>query len=99
MNLLKFPVQTPFNDPSEPELFKKSAWYTDYCLGKYFAQAKNEPWYANTIFILVADHGHRLPLNRSFDDPLIRRIPMLILGNPFKTGAYRYKSGCYWESE
>jgi phosphoglycerol transferase MdoB-like AlkP superfamily enzyme len=78
------PVQTPFNDPSEPELFKKSAWYTDYCLGKYFAQAKNEPWYANTIFILVADHGHRLPLNRSFDDPLIRRIPMLILGNPLK---------------
>ncbi len=78
------PVQTPFNDPSEPELFKKSAWYTDYCLGKYFAQAKNEPWYANTIFILVADHGHRLPLNRSFDDPLIRRIPMLIFGNPLK---------------
>lgn len=78
------PVQTPFNDPSEPELFKKSAWYTDYCLGKYFAHAKNEPWFANTIFILVADHGHRLPLNRSFDAPLIRRIPMLIFGNPLK---------------
>lgn len=78
------PVNTPFNDPSEPELFKKSAWYTDYCLGKYFEQAKNESWFTNTIFVLVADHGHRLPLNRSFDDPLIRRIPMLIIGNPLK---------------
>ncbi|MBL0070562.1 MAG: sulfatase-like hydrolase/transferase [Bacteroidetes bacterium] len=69
------PVNTPFNDPSEPELFKKSAWYTDYCLGKYFEQAKNESWF---------DHGHRLPLNRSFDDPFIRRIPMLIIGNPLR---------------
>lgn len=78
------PVNTPFNDPSEPELFKKSAWYTDYCLGKYFEQAKNESWFTNTIFVLVADHGHRLPLNRSFDDPFIRRIPMLIIGNPLR---------------
>jgi len=72
------PVNTPFNDPSEPEQFKKSAWYADYSLKKYFEKASGQPWFNNTIFVLVADHGHRLPLNRDYYDPLVRKIPLLI---------------------
>lgn len=30
--------------------------YTDYALGKYMEQAKNKPWFKNTIFVIVADH-------------------------------------------
>lgn len=76
------PVPTPFNGTSESEQFKKAAWYTDKCLGEYFEAAKKQPWYDNTLFILVADHGHRLPLNRQYEDPAIRSIPLLITGNP-----------------
>lgn len=72
------PVETPFNDPSESEQFKKSAWYADYSLKKYFEKASVQPWFNNTIFVLVADHGHRLPLNRDYYDPLVRKIPLLI---------------------
>ena len=72
------PIATPFNGTSEPELFKKAAWYTDKSLEEYFEVAKKENWFQNTIFILVADHGHRLPLNRDYYDPAIRKIPMLI---------------------
>lgn len=76
------PVATPFNGTSESEQFKKAAWYTDKCLGDYFEAAKKQPWYKNTLFVLVADHGHRLPLNRQYEDPDIRSIPLLFFGQP-----------------
>lgn len=74
------PMQTPFAGGEEPERFKKAAYYTDYCLFNYFNEAKKQPWYANTIFILVADHGHRLPKNRNMNFPEGRRITALITG-------------------
>ncbi len=30
--------------------------YGDYALRKFFEEAKKQPWYTNTLFILVADH-------------------------------------------
>lgn len=34
----------------------KSVRYTDYSLEKFFACARTKDWYANTLFILTADH-------------------------------------------
>jgi phosphoglycerol transferase MdoB-like AlkP superfamily enzyme len=30
--------------------------YTDYALRRFFATASRQPWYRNTLFILLADH-------------------------------------------
>jgi phosphoglycerol transferase MdoB-like AlkP superfamily enzyme len=30
--------------------------YTDYALRKMFEQAKDKPWFKNTVFIIIADH-------------------------------------------
>ncbi|EDM34556.1 Sulfatase [Pedobacter sp. BAL39] len=30
--------------------------YTDYAIGRFLELAKTKPWYANTVFIFVADH-------------------------------------------
>ena len=38
----------------------KTIGYTDYALKKFFASAKKEAWYNNTIFVLVADHGNTI---------------------------------------
>ena len=73
-------IQTPFNGKEETELFKKAAYYTDDCLFKYFNEAKKQNWYNNTLFILVADHGHRLPKNRNLNMPESRRITAMITG-------------------
>lgn len=73
-------MQTPFNGGEEPERFKKAAYYTDYCLYNYFNEAKKQSWYKNTLFVLVADHGHRLPKNRNMDFPEGRRITAMITG-------------------
>lgn len=39
-----------------PHPICKSIHYGDISLAKFFEQAKKEPWYKNTIFVLVADH-------------------------------------------
>jgi phosphoglycerol transferase MdoB-like AlkP superfamily enzyme len=35
----------------------KCIGYTDHALKQFFKTAQNSPWYRNTLFILVADHG------------------------------------------
>lgn len=30
--------------------------YSDYALGQFFAEASRQPWFANTVFVVTADH-------------------------------------------
>ena len=78
------PVNTPFNGSSEPEKFKKAAWYTDQCLKTYFQQVKKQHWYKNTIFVLVADHGHTLPMWRDMNTWDSKKITLMITGEPIQ---------------
>lgn len=32
--------------------------YTDWCIGDFLEKAKSKPWFANTLFVVVADHCH-----------------------------------------
>lgn len=48
--------------PEDPELRTRenAVKYTDYAIGKFFEQAKQERFWTNTIFVVVADHGARV---------------------------------------
>ena len=55
----------------------KCVEYTDFALKRFFDDAKKQPWFSNTIFVLVADHGNQVfyeeynkPINR-FSVPII----------------------------
>ena len=50
-------------------------------MGDFFAKAKKQSWYNNTLFILVADHSHNSPRNWMIYSPEYRHIPMLLYGN------------------
>jgi phosphoglycerol transferase MdoB-like AlkP superfamily enzyme len=53
--------------------------YSDYCLGRFFDAAKKEPFWTNTIFAVVADHGARVYGKQSI--PIHSyEIPLVILG-------------------
>lgn len=87
--ILSLSTHEPFEVPgiengnrTENEKFLSAASYTDRCLKNYFAEAKKTSWYKNTLFILVADHGHAVPKNRNYYDPLCYHIPLLITGQP-----------------
>jgi len=64
--------------------FLNSAYYTDKSLGEYIEKAKKQPWYSNTLFILVADHSHNTYNNWSVDSKEYRRIPLLLYGDVIK---------------
>ncbi len=38
----------------------KTIGYTDFSLKKFFESARKQPWFSNTIFVLVADHGNTI---------------------------------------
>ena len=50
--------------------------------------AKKQPWYKNTLIIIIADHGNRAPKHEgAFNSPKKFKIPMLWLGGALnKTG-------------
>jgi len=78
------PMSTPFNGSEESDKFRKSAYYTDHCLGEFMNSITTKSWYENTIVLIVADHGHILPRMRDFYDPEARKIPFLITGGALK---------------
>ncbi len=44
--------------PPTPESgFHRVIPYSDYALSRFFESAKKEPWYENSLFVIVADHS------------------------------------------
>ncbi len=75
------PGEKRFPGNTEEDLFRNAAAYTDACIWNYLEAAKKEAWYSNTLFIILADHGHRLPWSRNDLMPEARRIPLLFYGD------------------
>lgn len=83
---------SPYDQPKEKMIdfapnendYLNSIHYTDKCLGEYFQKAKLQPWYENTLFVIVADHSHNSHKNWSVLSKEYRRIPLLIYGHVIK---------------
>jgi phosphoglycerol transferase MdoB-like AlkP superfamily enzyme len=79
------PMKTVYPGRDDASLFKNAIHYTDLSLKGFFERARKEPWYNNTLFVLTADHGHRLPLYRPNNYmPERYRIPLLLVGDVLK---------------
>lgn len=65
------------------DLFLNSLNYTDDCLGNFIEKAKKETWWENTLVIIIADHGSRLPETGNKVDNF--KIPMLWTGGAIKS--------------
>ncbi len=64
--------------------YLNSAYYTDRSLGDFFEKARKQPWYSNTLFVIVADHSHNTYNNWSVESKEYRRIPLLFYGDVIK---------------
>ncbi|MBS1568479.1 MAG: sulfatase-like hydrolase/transferase [Bacteroidetes bacterium] len=73
------PVDEGFSG-SDAQLYRNTVHYTDRCLGAFLDSAKHQPWYANTLVFIVADHGHYLPHYLSQYGAARHRIPFLVTG-------------------
>ena len=94
------PWDQPFPKPlkwgdNEME-YINAAYYTDHCLGEFFRKAKQQKWFDNTLFILVADHSHNSYRNWHPQSKAYHKIPLLFLGNAIRDefkGRIMYKLG------
>ncbi|OJV52068.1 MAG: hypothetical protein BGO31_08070 [Bacteroidetes bacterium 43-16] len=80
------PIAPLYTGKGNDTLFLNAIHYTDQCIGKFIAKAKQQPWWQNTLVIFIADHGSPYPGNTSPEDAERYHIPMLWLG-----GAIAYK--------
>ena len=67
--------------PEDPKKKKRNyaVKYSDWCLGEFFKAARNEPFWTNTIFAVVADHGARVYGSQTIPIKSYE-IPLVILG-------------------
>lgn len=73
----------PFTVPMETKMddvYLNSVCYTDSCLGAFMREARNHSWWNNTLFVLVADHGHPGPEKVDVTHDLRFRIPLIFTG-------------------
>jgi len=77
----EFPDTYKFGKDTEVNKFRSAHAYTDKTIGKFIEFSKQQPWYNNTLIVIIADHGHPKPKHKgTFNAPIKFKIPMLWLG-------------------
>ena len=66
--------------PKSSEVKDQIVEYADWSLKKFVDLAKKEPWYKNTLFVFIADHGS--PIDGTYEMPLSYNHTPLIFYNP-----------------
>lgn len=81
------PYEIPTNKilPGKDDVsqFLSSIHYTDSIVFSLIKNARQQPWWKNTLVVIVADHGHRLPVSTDKVDDF--KIPLLFLGGAMDT--------------
>ena len=75
-----FPMDHMIQWPKLEKDFINSAHYTDQELGNFFRLAMQQPWYEQTLFLVLADHSHNTYRNHPIETFEYRKIPLLITG-------------------
>ena len=67
----------------DPNTREAAVKYTDYAIGRFIDEAARKPWFANTVFVIIADHcassagRTSLPVDR-YHIPCIMYAPKLL---------------------
>lgn len=104
-NMFTLSTHEPFDIPEDTDArwdgeypkYANAMLYADQHLGKFMDQAKKQPWYDNTLFVFVADHGHHSYKHWNFFEPNYRKIPLLFYGKPLQEkykGVHMNIPGC-----
>jgi phosphoglycerol transferase MdoB-like AlkP superfamily enzyme len=78
------PVPVVIKGEDEESKYLNSLHYTDRSFGEFIKVAKTRKWWDNTLVIIIADHGSRLPGNSEIEDKGKYHIPMIWLGGALK---------------
>jgi phosphoglycerol transferase MdoB-like AlkP superfamily enzyme len=62
--------------PKSKELSQRSVEYADWSIGHFMEKASQQPWFENTVFVFLADHGAARPSPYDVSLPY-HHIPLL----------------------
>lgn len=82
----KVPAQYENKFPKGHVNIHQCIGYTDHALRKFFERAKTEPWFKNTIFVMVGDHGNTTYYDE-YRKELNKNSVMMLLYSP--NGKYK----------
>jgi phosphoglycerol transferase MdoB-like AlkP superfamily enzyme len=81
----EIPEAPRFPGTDLPNRFRSTAFYTDKSLGAFIRSARQASWFKNTLFVIVADHGHRLPKEKyAISESQRFHIPLVLFGDVIK---------------
>lgn len=80
----RIPVDKRFNSNNDADDYRSSVYFSDSCLGYFYKQIQTQPWYKNTLVVIVSDHAHRWPKDRNVWESARYHIPMIIGGGALK---------------
>ena len=83
----EIPIASRYQGRDETSLFRNSVWYADWALGRFVRAARRQPWWAHTLVVLCADHGHPLPGPSGNDAPAKFHIPLVLAGGALRPEA------------
>ena len=63
--------------------------YTDHALREFFAYAKQQDWYENTLFVLTADHTNQVTLPEYATGKGLYEVPMVFYSPQWDLGELR----------
>lgn len=73
------PHDVPTNEPvtlTADNKIDRSYQYADWAMGEFMKEASQKPWFNQTVFVFIADHGQRF--NVVYDMPLsYNHVPLL----------------------
>ncbi len=72
--------------PHSTEAEQQIVEYADHCLGQFLQEARRQPWYRNTLFVVVADHGKMVGKVKGELPESYNHIPLAIFGPGVKEG-------------
>ncbi|WP_437880845.1 LTA synthase family protein [Pseudomonas sp. LRF_L74] len=72
------PVQ-PVTDQGSYNEHLTAMRYSDWALGQFFEKAKREPYYKDTLFVVVGDHGFGSPEQLTEMDLFRFNVPLLLI--------------------
>ena len=88
----KIPTDISFKPNGETQQ-DNCTMYADWSIGRFMEQAKKQPWYNNTVFIFLGDHG--LSMGHTYEMPLSYNHVPCIIHQPKLFKADTISSPCY----
>lgn len=79
-----FPMEQVITWPEIEKPFVNGGHYTDKALAAFFDHARQKDWYANTLFVLMADHSKNSYRNHPLESFEYHKIPLLLYGPVLK---------------